>query len=52
MAEKFLAILEFIWPKDPPKIHQILKIDKNEVIQNVSHDVPIDAKFDADFKNV
>ena len=39
-------------PPDPPKVHHILKIEKIEVFQNVSHDIPIDAKFDADFKNV
>ena len=39
-------------PPDPPKVHHILKIEKIEVFQNVSHDTPIDAKFDADFKNV
>ena len=24
----------------------------NKVLQNVSHDISIDAKFDADFKNI
>ena len=49
--------IQAIWrsfdpPPDPPKIHHLYKIEKNEVFQNVSHDTSIDAKFDADFKNV
>ena len=46
-------ILEVIFI--PAKIFVIFPtsvIEKNKVFQNASHDISIDAKFDADFKNV
>ena len=41
---------------DPPWGHLLLpppaEIEKNKVFLNFSYDIPFDAKFDADFKNV